>query len=211
MAERVRICVFAKAPVPGSVKTRLIPALGADAAATLAARLLGLTLAEALASTADIVELTMAPAPDDPAWDGVTIPAAVARADQGSGGLSERLERAAARSLAAGSAAVLIGTDCPGLTSARLDQAMAALQNSDAVLIPALDGGFVLLGLRRQVPRLFDDVPWSSDAVAELTLRRLRAAGLAVWVGTPLRDIDDPDDLADLPAVLGQNPHATYL
>ncbi len=202
MAERMTICVFAKAPLPGAVKTRLIPALGADGAATLATRLLGLTLAEALASRAGLVELTMTPAPGDPAWDGVAIPAAVARADQGDGGLSERLERAAVRGLAAGPAVVLIGTDCPALTSARLDQAMTALQSSDAALIPAMDGGFVLLGLRRTVPQLFEDMPWSSAQVAELTLQRLRAAGLAVWVGSPLRDIDDPDDLADVPAML---------
>ena len=187
--------IFAKAPVAGRVKTRLIPALGPEDAAALAERMLRETVAQALASGL-AVELCGEP---DPVawWNGPD----VALTPQGGGGLGVRLERAAARVTAGGEAVLLIGADCPGLDAGRLRKAAEALKEHDAVLHPAEDGGYVLLGLRRSHPSLFAGVAWSTAAVAEQTLARIAALGWSVDVRETLADVDEPGDLRFLPSV----------
>jgi hypothetical protein len=191
----VRIVIFAKAPVPGRVKTRLITVLGAAGAAQLAARMLDRALAQALAAAAGPVELCMSPAPDAPEWAGIALPAGIDVSDQGEGDLGVRMARPAQRAVARGEAVLLTGTDCPDLTAARLRVAAAQLAGHDAVLHPAEDGGYPLLGMRVFDASLFEDMPWSTPAVADLTLERLAALGWKVWVGDTLRDIDEPADL----------------
>lgn len=194
-----RIVIFAKAPVAGQVKTRLIPALGAQGAAELARRMLGHTLAQALAAQLGPVELCVT-APADPAWRTAAVPPGVEWTDQGEGDLGVRMARAARRSLAADHSVLLIGTDCPALDAGRLRDAAAALQHSDASLIPTADGGYVLLGLKRFHRRLFEDIAWSTPHVAQETRRRLTALGWTVQEAAPLHDIDEPADLRWLPA-----------
>ncbi|MBU1222562.1 MAG: TIGR04282 family arsenosugar biosynthesis glycosyltransferase [Gammaproteobacteria bacterium] len=191
----VRIVIFAKAPVPGRVKTRLIPVLGAAGAAQLAARMLDRALAQALTATVGPVELCMSPAPDAPEWTGIPFPAGIDVSDQGGGDLGARMARPAQRAVARGEAVLLTGTDCPDLSAARLRLAAAELAGHDAVLYPAADGGYPLLGLRAFDASLFEDMPWSTPAVADLTLKRLAALGWKVWVGDTLSDIDEPADL----------------
>lgn len=192
----VRLLVFAKAPVPGTVKTRLIPALGAEGAARLAAHLLDLALQQAQQAAVGPVELCMSPAPGAPEWAGIALPSGIASSDQGEGDLGARMARAARRSLEHGEAVLLTGTDCPELTSTHLAEAAHQLASHDAVLVPATDGGYPLLGLKHFDASLFTDMPWSTDAVARLTLERMAALGWRVWVGPPLNDIDTPEDLA---------------
>jgi rSAM/selenodomain-associated transferase 1 len=141
----------------------------------------------------------MSPAPDSPEWASTPLPPDIATSDQGEGDLGRRMARAARRCIAGGEAALLIGTDCPGLDAERLRQAAARLQDHDAVLHPAEDGGYPLLGLNAFAPELFADMPWSTPAVAGLTLERMAALGWRVWVAETLRDIDEPADLAWLP------------
>jgi rSAM/selenodomain-associated transferase 1 len=190
-----RILIFAKAPVSGRVKTRLIPALGADGAARLAGHLLRLALDRALAAGVGPVELCMSPAPGHPDWGGIVLPAGLDTSDQGDGDLGERMARAARRRIEAGEAVLLTGTDCPGLDAGRLRVAAARLATHDAVLHPARDGGYPLLGLNVFHPGLFADMPWSTPAVAALTRERMAALGWRVWEGETLRDIDTPEDL----------------
>ncbi len=192
----VRLLVFAKAPVAGEVKTRLIPALGAEGAARLAARMLERTLQEARRAAVGAVELCMSPAPGTPAWSGVALPPDVETSEQGTGDLGERMARAARRAIEKGEAVMLIGTDCPELTAERLRRAAAELLDHDAVMYPAQDGGYPLLGLHRFDASLFADMPWSTSAVAALTRERLGTLGWRTWVGEALRDIDTPEDLA---------------
>lgn len=195
-----RLVIFAKAPQAGQVKTRLISALGASGAAALAHRLLGHALTQATAADLQAVELCASPAPQDPAWQGVEIPAVVTLASQGEGDLGERMARAVARVIGQHECPVmLMGTDCPALTSACLNEAALQLMRHDAVLLPARDGGYVLIGLKAPCPELFSDMPWSSSVVASETLRRMAALGLRVWQGPTLQDIDEPADLAHLP------------
>ena len=191
----VRIVIFAKAPVPGRVKTRLIPALGDAGAAQLAERMLEQALQQARAAAVGPVELCMSPAPDAPEWAGIPLPAGIDVSDQGEGDLGAHMARAAQRAIARGEAVLLTGTDCPDLTAERLRVAAAQLARHDAVLHRAEDGGYPLLGLRAFDATLFEKMPWSTAAVADLTLERIAALGWTVWVGDTLRDIDEPADL----------------
>lgn len=196
-----RIVVFAKAPQAGFAKTRLIPALGAKGAAALARCMLQHTLTQALAAGAHAVELCMSPAPGDPAWQGVALPQAIALSDQATGDLGARMSRAIDRALAQRQGPVLLmGTDCPTLSAAHIAEAACQLDHHDAVLLPVADGGYVLIGLRAPCPGLFTNMVWSTPVVAAETLHRMADLGLRVWQGPMLHDIDEPADLAHLPA-----------
>lgn len=189
-----RIVIFAKAPIPGRVKTRLIPALGEEGAARLAETMLAQTLAAARQSKVGTVELCADPGPQDPSWCGRTAGADVVTS-QGDGDLGERLARAAQRVIGSGEALLLIGTDCPELDSSRLRQAAETLASWEAVIFPALDGGYALLGLKAFDPSLFEGIAWSSATVAATTIDRIRALGWSLHLGETLRDIDEPADL----------------
>jgi rSAM/selenodomain-associated transferase 1 len=199
---RTRILIFAKAPVPGRVKTRLIAALGAAGAAQLARRMLEHTLGQVLEAGIGPVELCASPAVSDPDWSDYPLPHGVETSNQGEGDLGERMARAAQRGLANGQNVLLIGTDCPGLSAPHLRAAAAALENHEAAIYRALDGGYPLLGLRAFHPSLFAAIPWSTSSVAELTLARMQALAWRVWLGDTLADIDEPADLVHLPAHL---------
>ena len=198
---RTKLVVFAKAPQAGSVKTRLIPALGAEGAAALAQRMLAHVLQQALQAGAGPVELCMSPPPGDPAWEKIAIPAAVLRTSQGEGDLGERMARAVRRvTTEEGLPVLLMGSDCPALTAAVIQEAARQLQTHDALLVPVADGGYVLIGLKSPSPSLFERMPWSTANVAGETLSRMAALGLKVWCGPLLHDIDEPADLVQLPA-----------
>ena len=206
-----RIVVFAKAPQAGFAKTRLIPALGADGAAELASAMLSQTLEQALGAGVHAVELCMSPPPSDPAWQGVPLPRAVEQTDQGGGDLGARMSRALGRVLAPHQGPVLvIGTDCPELNATQLTEAARQLERHDAVLLPATDGGYVLIGLQAPCPSLFTDMAWSTPVVATETLHRMARVGLNVWQGPTLHDIDEPSDFKYLPENL-KNTLFTYL
>jgi rSAM/selenodomain-associated transferase 1 len=193
LAARVTgIVIFAKAPVPGRVKTRLIPALGAGGAAALAREMLDRTVDEALA-TGLAVELCGEP--DAAQWYAAR--PGLALAAQGDGGLGERLARAAERVLVE-EGILLVGADCPELDRDRLRAAAAGLEDHDAVIHPTYDGGYALLGLRRFDRSIFHDIDWSTPVVAEQTVARIEALGWSLLVGETLRDIDEPGDLAHL-------------
>lgn len=192
-----RIVIFAKAPVAGRVKTRLIPALGEAGAASLARTMLETTVAEALAAgLPTLPELCADPHPMDAEWAPFLPRAQLRFTWQGEGDLGERLARAAQRTIGIEENALLIGTDCPDLDRHRLRAAAAALAEHDAVIHPTHDGGYALLGLRRFDDSIFEDVPWSTDGVAEATIARIRALGWSLRIGETLRDIDVPADLA---------------
>ena len=199
MISNTRIVIFAKAPVAGHAKTRLIPALGADGAAKLAGRMLAVTLAQARDAAPLKIELCVTPDACDAAWAG-RLPRGVAVSNQGPGDLGVRLAATAKRILDGSERAILIGTDCPALTSTRLRAAADALESHDAVMHPALDGGYVLLGLSRFDPSLFSGIAWSSATVCAETQARIKALAWRLLVGETLRDVDEP---ADLEAVKG--------
>lgn len=195
-----RIIVFAKAPMPGFAKTRLIPALGAAGAARLASRMLQHTLNQAVAVGEAEVELCVSPAPEDALWAGWHFPPAVSVVAQGEGDLGARLARAADRAISAGVQPVLIGTDCPALDAGRLREAVRAMSKYDAYIHGTADGGYALLALARPVSGIFDGIPWSTSDVYRLTVERIVGAGASLGRGEQLVDIDEPGDLVHVPA-----------
>jgi rSAM/selenodomain-associated transferase 1 len=196
----IRIVIFAKAPLAGLAKTRLIPALGEEGSARLAQRMLNHTVAEALAADIGEVELCVTPEPNAQQWRSFRDPEwPVSWQGQGDGDLGERLTRATRRGVLDGRAVLLIGTDCPFLTADRLRDAAARLESNDAVINPSADGGYVLLGLKTFNPSVFRGIAWSTDSVAFETLCQIGALGWTVAQLPMLRDIDEPADLVALP------------
>jgi len=194
-----RIIIFAKAPQPGFAKTRLIPALGVMEAAALAKEMLIHTLHQALAANIGSVELCVTPQIQDKAWQTITLPTGIVISDQGEGDLGERLSRAAARTVANSESVILIGTDCVEMSSKLLRTAAQTLDGHDAVIHATADGGYALLGCTQYCPLLFSDIPWSTDAVAQMTIDRIKQLGWSLHTGEVLRDIDEPQDLEFLP------------
>jgi rSAM/selenodomain-associated transferase 1 len=195
------VIVFAKAPVAGQAKTRLIPALGAEGAAQLAERLLGAALDHAVRAGIGPVELCVTPPCTHAAFIAATQRLPVSVTEQGDGDLGERMARAFDRVLATHDAAILIGTDAPALDAAYLCAAAHALRAHDAVFGPAVDGGYALVGLQRPQRGLFIGMRWSHDRVMAQTRERVAALALRHAELPVLHDIDEPRDLIHLPAM----------
>lgn len=200
------VIVFAKAPVAGLAKTRLVPALGPEGAAALAARMLRHALAQAVEAGVGPVELCGAPDGQHPALVSAAAACGVPLTAQGGGDLGLRMHRALARALMQHGRALVIGTDAPSLDASMLRDAAARLHDHDAVFVPALDGGYALVGLRRADPRVFTGIAWSTASVMEATRQRLRDAGLRWAELPPVADIDEPQDLQHLPAAWREGP-----
>jgi rSAM/selenodomain-associated transferase 1 len=194
-----RLLVFAKAPVPGQVKTRLIPVLGETEAARLHERLVRQTLDVATWAQLAPISLWCSPTPDHPFFQDCCQTYGVRLHLQEGNDLGGRMAHAFEETLKESTTAVLIGTDCPGLSAKDLKMAFEALQHGfDAVLGPAEDGGYVLIGLRRPVPELFVNMPWGSERVLSETRVRLQALGLRFSELAEHWDVDRPEDLMRL-------------
>ena len=192
----IRLLVFAKAPEPGRVKTRLLPVLDARQAADLHARLVEDSLRRFTARPLCPVQLHCAPDTRHPFFQDLARRYPIQCLPQEGRDLGERMAGAVARTLAAGHWPVLVGTDCPELDIRVLAEACEALQEGhSAVLAPAEDGGYVLLGLRRAAPELFQGMDWGTDRVLARTREVL--GGLA-WDWRELACLWDLDRPADL-------------
>ncbi len=199
------IAILAKAPLPGLAKTRLIPLLGAAGAARLQARLTERTVQTALSAGLGPVTLWCAPDCSDAAFTALATRLGIALRPQLGADLGERMATAVAAHAPRGPVLV-IGTDCPALTPAHLQEAAAVLADGmDVALIPAEDGGYVLIGLATTQAALFAGVPWGTDQVLAETRARLWADRLRWFEGPLLWDIDRPEDVARL-AELGVAP-----
>ena len=206
---RKTLILFMRYPIAGKVKTRLIPALGAEGAAALHRRLVLRTLRMAKEACRSV------PAELEVHFDGSGeqeishwLGDKVRFVPQCSGDLGDRMSRAFAESFCSGSmATVIIGSDCPSLTPKILVEAFARLTETPAVLGPAQDGGYYLIGLDRPMPELFRGVAWGTDRVlvdslAALEQRRCRPALLK-----PLADIDRPEDLPEWSRIAEADNH----
>jgi rSAM/selenodomain-associated transferase 2/rSAM/selenodomain-associated transferase 1 len=190
------VAIMAKAPVPGLAKTRLIPLLGAAGAARAQRGFTLQTLATVRAASTGEVTLWCAPDVSHRFFRALSRRCGLPTVDQPEGDLGHRMACAMNHhfSRTPHTPLLIVGTDCPVLTPEHLQQAADALQSSDAVLIPAEDGGYVLIGLRRPVPEAFARVGWSTPQVLAQTREQLRAAG-AGWSELPaLWDVDEPAD-----------------
>ncbi|NNC53663.1 MAG: glycosyltransferase [Erythrobacter sp.] len=184
-----KLSIFARLPAPGKVKTRLIPAVGEEGAARIYARLLAHTVEVARESGLDF-ELRVTGGEIAAFHD--LFGADTKVVDQGGGDLGEKMGRV-------GAPALLIGSDCPGISVPLLQAAAGALDDRRVVLGPANDGGYYLIGFTEPVPFLFDDMEWSTPKVLPETLSRLAVHGYGLAVLPELADIDTAEDLAQWP------------
>jgi rSAM/selenodomain-associated transferase 1 len=193
------LIIFAKAPVAGSAKTRLIPALGEQGAAALAQRLLDHAVHIGMEAGFDYCELCTTPDHSHAMFQRLAARYPLRLTAQGEGDLGERMHRALSRVLVDHARVLLVGTDVPALSAAVLWEAAAALDTGDAVFVPALDGGYALVGLTGAHAGLFTDMPWSTPQVMQVTRARARAAQIAWTELASVADIDEPADLVHLP------------
>lgn len=183
------ICIFTRPPRPGWTKTRLIPALGAEQAARVAEALLAdaIDAARGVPNATVVISATEPFPPPDPS---------LALWVQPQGDLGIRLEATLQLALSQSAQALAVGADTPGMTSARLQRALRLLQSRDAVLGPAQDGGYYLVGLRRCPGGLFEGIRWSTRAARSDTIRRFKRFGISYNMAPPWFDLDTPEDLA---------------
>jgi uncharacterized protein len=203
------LILFAKAPHPGQVKTRLVPPLTFKEAAELYTTWACQTYVTAQKLRPE-VQLSIAyqahPSFPTPSW----IDSAAPYFFQSPGGLGERLVQAFSLAFQRGSqAVVVIGTDSPGLPVNFLKQAFMALEEHDLTLGPADDGGYYLIGLRSGIcPELFDNINWSTPSVLSETLAKAKVLGLSFKLLPPYFDIDNGEDLAQFYRHLNQTTEA---
>lgn len=192
MTENNCLILFAKAPEHGEVKTRLASQLGHDRTLDLYRRMLQRQIAlvngvdnahRQLWVSGDISH------PDLQGFAGDIV-------QQQGGDIGARMHYALQQALTSHASAVLIGCDCPGVDNTYLEQAFQVLSSgSDAVLGPATDGGYILIGLRRSDEAIFQGIDWGTERVLAQTRNRLAACAYTWQELEPLHDIDEADDL----------------
>lgn len=195
----LQLAIFARAPVAGQCKTRLIPALGAKGAAELHAQLVESTVKTALDVENAKVTLWTANEAEHPFFTRLTdrFPALSWRV-QPEGDLGARMHHVFE---SAKQPTLLMGSDCPALTADLLRSYAQCLEHHDAVIVPAEDGGYVLIGLNSPCRGLFNDMQWSTDQVMQQTRVRLQQYQLDWFEPETLWDVDRPEDLKRLTAI----------
>jgi len=177
--ERQALIIFAKAPEPGEVKTRLSPPLTSKQAACLHEAFLLDVVRASFFSVGVTRWLSCAPSTTHPFFRGLARRARLRLLTQTGATLGERMASALRQALDAGATrAVLIGTDLPTLPPSILHDAFRLLRDADVVLGPACDGGYYLIGVSRRVPPIFDGIPWGRSTVLEATLAVINRLGL---------------------------------
>ena len=197
-AEPIRLILFARYPVAGKAKTRLIPAVGDEGAAQIHK-----ILAQKTASTLSIVAHQQDAAQFILSYTGGTLQdfdqwlcrdaglKDIEFKPQPDGDLTERL-----LFMLGSTPTIFFGSDTPDLTEGHVNDAIIALQDHDVVIGPALDGGYYLIGMNDPHEMLLTDMPWSSEQVLPVTLERCEKADLKVQMLEALSDCDMPEDLA---------------
>ncbi len=197
------LAILAKAPIPGKVKTRLIPALGAQGSADLHRKLVWQTLETAVAGT-DRKQVTLWTGLADSGtrehefFDRCAEHFGIRLRTQPSGDLGWRMHTALSAMAGPG---LVIGTDCPVLTPKLLQGCHACLKGVDCVLLPAEDGGYALIGTRSVDALLFTDIDWGTEHVFEQTVSKLHELGWTYRCPAYVWDVDRPADLDRLHAL----------
>lgn len=193
-SNRTAIAIFAKAPVAGFAKTRLIPRLGAAGAAELQAVLI--TRAVEFAKAADLGPVSLWCTPDcsHPFFQEIAEKHSLQLHTQTGEDLGTRMENAFVI-LSKSMPVLLMGTDCVAIDAKLLARCAAALRKGkDAVFLPVEDGGYILIGSNKPIPELFRNMPWTTERVMTETRRRAKDMGLQIEEPEILWDIDRPED-----------------
>ncbi len=207
---RERVIVFARYPVPGKTKTRLIEHLGKDGAAAIQDSMTRHTLGQvAQVVTTRGIEAEVRFTGGEKEWMVNEYGQHWTYTNQGEGDLGCRLARAVRDAFDAGvSRVILIGTDCPALTPADVTSAFNALHEHDLVIGPATDGGYYLLGLRKPCLEVFRGIDWGTAAVLHQTMEASEKLHLSIHLLRPLRDVDRPEDLPVCEVISGAGARA---
>ena len=204
------LIIFAKAPIPGEVKTRLCPPLTPDEAASLH----GSLVLDAIERTKGLqgISLYVAGAPDltHPFFKIMEGRYRARLLEQRGPDLGSRMRQAMQDAFDDGAREVLLtGTDLPSLPRAHLVEALKLIKDHDLVLGPTADGGYYLIGLRRMMPDLFNGIAWSTPTVLADTRKKAEAAGLSLALLPECRDLDTLDDLKAFIGLIGKDPNIT--
>ncbi len=197
MIDSNRLIIFTRYPEPGLTKTRLIPVLGPQGASDLHCRMVQHTLnwAKHLTETRR-VDLRIRFTGGNESLMAAQFGSQFSYEPQGEGDLGERLKCAFQESFQWGYRRVIaVGTDCPDLSGEIVQQAFDHLSEHDLTLGPAVDGGYYLIGLTRNIPPLFCDISWGTDRVLNQTLNAATQSKLSVGILPILADVDRPGDL----------------
>ncbi len=187
--------VFAKAPVPGRVNTRLVPFVSAEQAAQLQAELIHDRLRECTSSALCDVQLWCSPNTRHTCFVECNSCYSLSLRQQQGADLGERMAFGQQQALQRYRKAIIIGTDAPALKADAIEQAIVALDRNEVVITPAEDGGYVLIGVNGWIPGLLVDVEWGMGQVLSQTIRNADRLGLRYELLSECWDIDRPDDL----------------
>ena len=187
--------IFAKAPIAGAAKTRLLTEYTAAQAAEIASVLIQETLTLAVADWDGPIYLATTPTTTHPLFTALAARHAVELRGQQGSDLGARMHDALAYGVARYGAAAVVGCDVPHCPGETLRDACVRVARGKAVLGPSTDGGYYLIGLSTPGAELFADIAWGGSDVCATTIARARALGIAFDMLPPLRDIDTPDDL----------------
>ena len=193
---RIQLAIFARAPIAGQCKTRLIPALGAEGAAQLHATLVEKTVKTALAVPHADVTLWTVDKPEHPFFRRLAADYPLLKwQQQPEGDLGERMHHVF---MTQQQPTLLMGSDCPAFTSDLLQHYACLLTQHAAVFVPAEDGGYVLVGLQEPCSQIFEQMEWGTAEVMQQTRKRLQQAQIDWVEAESLWDIDRPEDLSRL-------------
>ena len=191
------VIIFAKAPEPGKVKTRLTTQLSPEQAAQIHERLVLHTLNTISLVPGVKAELWCAPTSEHPFFRYCEENFPISLREQQGEDLGQRMHQAISDALDRSQQCLIIGTDCPQLESKHILNTIEQLKaGKDCVITPAKDGGYVMLGLKKTDAHLFSNISWGADSVLKETLIRLNNLGWDYSKQEALNDIDHPEDLA---------------
>lgn len=189
------LIIFAKAPVPGQVKTRLQTHLSAEECAELHASFISETIRIADRVEGADIFISCHPCVEDPFFQKVAHDHEVRLIPQNGNDIGERMANAIRDTISAGyKKVIIIGSDSPDLPPEYIQEGFKRLESSDMVIGPATDGGYYLIGGKKELP-VFEGIPWSSDKVFEMTLKKARGHRLIFSVLSEWYDIDTWEDL----------------
>ena len=200
-----RIAVFAKAPVEGQVKTRLIPQIGVANATKLHQLMTSQVVKTATESNVCPVELWCAPDASHEFFQELQSQFPITLFTQHGKDLGERMFNAASQVLGRAKQVVIIGSDCPQFTPEHLTDAVksVSVEETDVVVTPAFDGGYVLIGMNKVDERLFNGISWGTSDVLRQTCDALDNIG---WRWQELPTLCDVDEMADLEDIVANEP-----
>ena len=189
------LILFAKQPVPGEVKSRLLPDYSPERAAEIAAFLIRATVELAVSAWPGDVTLYVSPDPEHPLFRNLAREFHIRLAPQAGGDLGAKMLSALREGVERNGCAAVMGCDVPHCGWDVLDQANDWLARGKNVLGPTEDGGYYFIGLQEARPELFENMPWGSNQVLPMTLARAEALGMEFDLLAKLRDIDTARDL----------------